>query len=285
MFNPKSLHYFALAFCRLAAATTTLSAVEPRPLVIEHPGKADPEADCRAALQAGDGRFLKVPGSFPAPMGGGVDYPGVPRYAEHLIKERGARSVQAISDGIVSKELLARRYADRYNRFLLKQIPGSDQPPPGYGIPKPDDVVGKGPILTTGNIAQGRDLKSYDDGGSCAFSRYLDSPAMKDRCNFPRVRAFVWEHWHQKQRGYIRIGLAGVDTSSAAHLFIERDAKGIWHIALRWVFSGGVTHPAGVVDATSILSVVRVKHEKFDLPGGSYALSFRAADGSKVWRL
>ncbi len=71
------------------SAASEPAAVAARVVTIEHPEKADPEADCRAALQAGDWRFFMMPPASFRPN----DYPGVPRYAEHLIKEKGIKVI------------------------------------------------------------------------------------------------------------------------------------------------------------------------------------------------
>ncbi len=98
------------------------------------------------------------------------------------------------------------------------------------------------------------------------------------------MRTFIWHRWQEKKRGYIRVSESGVDTGGTSHIFIEPDTHGIWHIARRWVGSRGPFRPDQILDEPLIFSVHRVRHEKFDKPGGSYALSFGGTDGSEVWR-
>lgn len=41
------------------------------------------------------------------------------------------------------------------------------------------------------------------------------------------ARDFIWRHWQAKKRGYIRITFNSVDATSASHIFIEPDARGV----------------------------------------------------------
>ena len=82
---------------------------------IERLESADVAADVEAALVRGDKRFVGV-------MGVGLIVPGVDTYAH-----RGVRVIENTSDAIESDEHLrlqeaARRYAEHYNKLLLKRI-------------------------------------------------------------------------------------------------------------------------------------------------------------------
>ncbi len=84
------------------------------------------------------------------------------------------------------------------------------------------------------------------------------------------ARAFIWEHWQSKKRGYIRITFNSVDATSTSHIFIEPDSYGVWRVTWR---------------------IVRRNNEVDDLPpiriivrktvGAEYVLVFNAADGKE----
>src|SRR5438477_8178501 len=74
-------------------------------------------------------------------------------------------------------------------------------------------------------VMQGRDLRSYDDGG------VYRTPVNKERVtDTERLRQFVWTHWTQKRRGYVEVVFQGTDSGTEAYLFIE-PMDGHWRIA------------------------------------------------------
>jgi len=75
------------------------------------------------------------------------------------------------------------------------------------------------------SIAQGRDLSLYDQEGSqCCW--HLNS--------IVKARDFLWQHWREKRRAYLIIEFMGIDSVDNAHIFIEPDAGGEWHVVWRW---------------------------------------------------
>jgi hypothetical protein len=76
-------------------------------------------------------------------------------------------------------------------------------------------------------VAQGRDMRAYDDGG--VYRQTLADIYIVD---VGRLREFVWSHWKKKQRGFVRVVHSDIDAGSAAYLFIEA-VNGKWHIAWR----------------------------------------------------
>jgi hypothetical protein len=72
-------------------------------------------------------------------------------------------------------------------------------------------------------LAQGRDLRTYDNGGMYRGMGYI--------AHVQRLREFVWTHWTKKQRGYVEVVFSGMDTANKAWLFIE-PTDGRWSI--RW---------------------------------------------------
>jgi hypothetical protein len=72
------------------------------------------------------------------------------------------------------------------------------------GKQTPAKIIVRGRELTTDDTAQGRDLSTHDDGGFFDCSDYWNKPS-KDYYKFSAIRKFIWRHWGQKQRGYIRV--------------------------------------------------------------------------------
>jgi hypothetical protein len=257
-------------------------------IVLENPQKSRAEADCRAAIQRGDLRFFAVPSGQPLHK---FEYPGVPAYAEQIVKSHGIKMRKPASDYFgrdqqEEHDVKAQIYADNYNRFLLSQIPGSDKPPPGYGIPKPSDVVSHGAELTTGDIAQGRDLSLYDQGGHFDCRRYTEGKRLPVRTREARLRKFIWDHWKQKRRGYVRETGNSVDAQATFHFFIEPNTDGVWHIVCRIVRSQFYpTKDPDIDDVPEILAVERAPPRKGDeSPDALYVLVFKGKDSSEVMR-
>lgn len=191
-----------------------------------------------------------------------VEFPGIPRYAEHLVPQNGFKVLEIIGETRDhSSAFVAWQYAEKYNRFLLRQIPGSDEPEPGYGIPKPDEIVSKGGELTTANIAEGRDLKRYDDGGNCFQAQWRPAQG-RPRCSLRHVRNFIWRHWRDKHQGYIRVTFEGIDAFATNHIFIEPNAFGHWQII--WRFAGVLASPQPHIDqvrtAPTIIEVLKISN-------------------------
>ena len=103
------------------------------------------------------------------------------------------------------------------------------------------------------------------------------------------ARDFIWSHWTDRRRGYVIVKMASDDAQSDAHIFIEPDEAGAWHIAWNWQrifgFGAGGRDVAGDIDAMpDIRSVERKLATDNDYkarPGTSY-LSFIGEDGKEV---
>ena len=99
-------------------------------------------------------------------------------------------------------------------------------------------------------VLQGRDLRSYHDGG------VYRTPINKERVtDIERLRKFVWTHWTQKRRGYVEIVFQGTDSGTEAYLFIE-PAGGRWRIAWResyyYLGSSSPPPPRGYRDIVTV---------------------------------
>jgi len=132
--------------------------------------------------------------------------------------------------------------------------------------------------FTTNAIAGTRNLPLYDDAGhfDCReFTReaiYKRPKEEKARIAsaMGNARAFIWEHWQSKKRGYIRITFNSVDATSTSHIFIEPDSSGVWQVTWRIV-----RHSNEVDDLPPIRIVDRKNVD------GEAVLVFHAADGEE----
>ena len=152
-------------------------------------------------------------------------------------------------------------------------------------------VIIKDGELTTSDVAQQRDLASYASGGhiNCrdGMVRYGGESAAdfsSERCQLPKLRDFVWEHWQAKKRGYIRISFDSVDAVSTSHLFIEPDKDGKWHVAWRIV-----RHLGEITDVPDIRAIKQRSATRNDFEcrcdPGSMILSFSDWEGDEIQTL
>ena len=145
------------------------------------------------------------------------------------------------------------------------------------------DLTMDGRELKTPDIAQGRDLTKYDDGGHHDCRNHSLSDTAPRSCDYANARDFILAHWERKRRGYIRLTVDSVDTMSTSHIFIEPAADG-WRICWR-VAQARANGPSVVRDLPDIVSVERTRHGEYDDLAGSHALSFKGRDGVEQTRL
>jgi hypothetical protein len=113
--------------------------------------------------------------------------------------------------------------------------------------------------LTIRNIAQGRPLNNYIDGGSfdCRknwIKRLKVQGQIKGLCNENAIRDFLWDAWTQGKRGYIRANYFYIDASWTHHIFIEPDYAGKWRVRWRIVRASGISGAYdGVLDNPEIV--------------------------------
>jgi len=82
--------------------------------------QVDPELELKIALEEGDLRFVGV-------MGVGLMVPGVEGYKQKYRPKYGVKIIPLTSDAIEGEthlefQRVAKDYAERYNRLLLKEI-------------------------------------------------------------------------------------------------------------------------------------------------------------------
>ena len=152
----------------------------------------------------------------------------------------------------------------------------------------------------TRKIIGDRDLTLYADGGTFLVGMGLEvgtyMPPYSDEFKqtlevTAQAREFIWDHWTQQRRAYLRLEFTGVDASSTAHLFIEPDDQGRWNIVWRAVLRKN--RLLGATPITAIKRVtMRVSESRFffrgnEIPDGAivspreYALVFVRSDGSE----
>lgn len=148
---------------------------------------------------------------------------------------------------------------------------------------KPEIFQGRDNEWTTSDITQNRDISQYEQGGHfwCRMRPYgnEENPLNGEE----KVRNFIWQHWTEKKRGYIKISCGGVDTSSTTHYFIEPNEKGEWIIATRNLFK----HALPEYDNQPIKDDVAVSVEKVesDKNKSDWTLILKANDGEILDKL
>lgn len=121
------------------------------------------------------------------------------------------------------------------------------------------------------DIAQGRDLKAFEDGGV-----YRTPIGQREVTGVSDVRRFIWTHWTQKRRGYVTVVQQGKDAGSDSYIFIEPSASG-WHVEWRTRHYQALPHARiyPVKDLRDIVGVARHGEQ----------LVFRDAQGATVTKL
>ena len=78
-------------------------------------------------------------------------------------------------------------------------------------------------------VAQGRDLHLYDDGG--VYRTPINEPEVTQ---IDSLRRFISSHWSAKRRGYVIVVNRNADSGARSYVFIE-PSHGRWHISWRIV--------------------------------------------------
>jgi hypothetical protein len=118
---------------------------------------------------------------------------------------------------------------------------------------------GKDNEWTTVNITQNRDMSQYEEGGHfwCRNRPYGNFGDIKR--GEKKVRDFIWQHWTEKKRGYIKFTCGYTDTSRTIHYFIEPNEKGEWNIARRDIFQNLENEKTMMNDV--LISIERIETE------------------------
>ena len=96
------------------------------------------------------------------------------------------------------------------------------------------------------------------------------------------MRDFIWQHWSEKRRGYIRVTYNSTDAVSTSHIFIEPGEKGEWHIARRIVPWHSIQKMSNQLD--DILGLVTVERVEGKNKGDWYIVIKRSS-GKIVYKI
>ena len=132
-------------------------------------------------------------------------------------------------------------------------------------------------------IAGKRNLKLYADGGYFGATT-LGQGAIQ---NITGLRDFIWSHWKEKTRGYVKLAISGADNMVTLHIFIEPGRSGASHVRWRGVnrWTEGAASRRIVGDWSDAVVLERAQPTERDRPGGDYVLVFKAKGLKEVWRL
>ncbi|CAN5258006.1 hypothetical protein BH20ACI1_BH20ACI1_17490 [soil metagenome] len=117
------------------------------------------------------------------------------------------------------------------------------------------------------DIFQGRDISLYEKTDTSKCGNY--------KCIERKMRNFIWEHWKNKKRGYIKHKRQGIDVSFTEHIFIEPDSQEHWRVIWRTeIHQISDTVNKSIKDYIGINSIERVK--------GNEELIFKNSVGETV---
>jgi hypothetical protein len=134
--------------------------------------------------------------------------------------------------------------------------------------------------LTTENIADGRDLSGYEEGGyfDCRSWRPKDSPT--GECDEETVRDFIWKHWTGKTKGYVRITYNSVDATSTSHIFVESGSDGKQRVTWRIVRAHAIPELNNKLD--NIVGIISLEKVVVQPAKGKWALNFKNNLGNRL---
>ncbi len=121
--------------------------------------------------------------------------------------------------------------------------------------------------ITNDDIFQGRDISLYEKTDTSKCNNY--------KCIERKMRNFIWEHWNNKKRGYIKHKLQGIDVSYTEHIFIEPDSQENWRVVWKIEhYQISDTVDKSIKEFIGINSIERVK--------GNEELIFKNDNGETV---
>ena len=131
--------------------------------------------------------------------------------------------------------------------------------------------------LTIEGITQERDMSQYDQGGHIFCCHRID-----DRKNIRSeekfVRDFIWQHWTEKKRGYIRLSYTGADNSWTTHYFIEPNENSEWIVVWKWLYQHSMPeYNQPIKDGFGIVEQVESLERK-----GDWVLVFKPKYGEGI---
>jgi hypothetical protein len=121
-------------------------------------------------------------------------------------------------------------------------------------------ILFQGGVLTVKDVAQGRDLGKYETL-TLTNPKHMTVVESKHDPVIPRARMFLWQHWHDREQGYLILTLSSVDATSTSHIFIEQDKTGRWRVSWRIV-----RHMGQVNDMPTYYSIAWMTRAGFRQP-------------------
>jgi len=117
--------------------------------------------------------------------------------------------------------------------------------------------------LTTKDITQNRDLTKYEQGGYFDCRSWAPEEDDRGECNEKKIRDFIWLHWTEKKRGYIRVTRNSVDAQSTSHIFIEPNNSGKWRAVWRIVRLHAIPELSNqITEVETLFQVERVENKQ-----------------------
>jgi hypothetical protein len=130
-----------------------------------------------------------------------------------------------------------------------------------------------------------RNLSLYYFGGRQGCGIVRRSQLSRCEASIRRARDFIWEHWQEKKRGYVIVKWGGDDAQSDAHIFVEPDESGSWHVVWKWERIFALSMPndiSGRIDNVPGIRAVERRRAMDRYKMGPWYLSFLGKDGEEI---
>lgn len=137
--------------------------------------------------------------------------------------------------------------------------------------------------LSIKDVTQKRDMTQYADGGYFDCRGWVSKDAFRGICDEKKIRDFLWQHWTEKKRAYVRVTYDSVDAKSTSHIFVEPNENGEWSVAWRIVRFHAIPQLNNqITDVAKIVSVERVENKP---KKGDWVLVFKNKIGDIMERM
>lgn len=138
-------------------------------------------------------------------------------------------------------------------------------------------------------VIENRDLSLYDFAGRQGCGNVPVSEFPRCKASIKTARAFIWQHWQEKKRGYVIVKMASDDAESDAHIFIEPDKSGAWHVVWKWerifALSIGENISGRIDDGSDIRLIERRRETNYEDEVETFRLLFFDKDGEETQSL
>lgn len=122
--------------------------------------------------------------------------------------------------------------------------------------------------LTVKNLTESRNLSEYEDGGNFDCRDFGDIDKLSIPCDSEKLKEFIWQHWNEKKKGYVRVSGDSVDAGATTHYFIEPNEKNAWIVKIKIVrWSAIIKEKNPVQTFLPIVSIEKIENKpnKFTL--------------------